>query len=131
MKAIVVDDSKLIRRVIAAFLAMQRFETVLEATNGVDALRQLAGEQVPDLAVLDVNMPVMSGAQLVGVLRGQRRFASMKIVLVTAEADRTRMPGLERADACVTKPFTAAKLHGALAALGFAVSPPAPEAMAV
>lgn len=131
MKAIVVDDSSLIRALIARFLITQGFEALVEAKNGVEALQQLASAHVPDLAVLDVNMPVMSGAQLVSFLRANPRFARMKIVLLTAEVDRGRLPGLERVDAFVAKPFTAEKMQAVLADLGFPASAQALEAIAV
>jgi two-component system chemotaxis response regulator CheY len=131
MKAIVVDDSSLVRTLIARFLRTQGFATLVEARNGVEALQQLASPQVPDLAVLDLNMPVMSGAQLVGFVRANPRFARMKVVLLTAEADRGRVPRLHRIDACVAKPFTAEKMHEVLAHLGFPVSAFGPEAIAV
>ncbi len=131
MKAIVVDDSSLIRTLIVRFLGTQGFATLVEAKNGVEALQQLASPQVPDLAVLDLNMPVMSGAQLVGFVRANPRFARMKVVLLTAEADRGRPRGLGRIDACVAKPFTVQKMHEVLAHLGFPVSDHEPEALAV
>ena len=79
MKAIVVDDSTVIRRLIAGFLYAPGFDLVLEGKNGVEALQHLAGDDIADLLVLDVNMPAMSGWQLVHLLDGSRPHRSVEV----------------------------------------------------
>ncbi len=126
MKAIVVDDSNVIRMVVRKFLLASGFATVLEGKNGRDALAQLEGGEVPQLAVLDWNMPVMDGAELLAALRATPALEGMAIVMLTTEADGIRAAALAGgATACLAKPFTAEKLSSELRRIGFALSSPA------
>ena len=130
MKAIVVDDSSVVRKIVGSFLGLNGFDVVLEAKNGIEALQLLAVEPAPALAIVDVNMPRMNGIQLVGLLRANPRFEGMKIIILTAEPDRRVLAGLARVNGYIPKPFTEARMHKALAALGFALSAPAADVRA-
>jgi CheY-like chemotaxis protein len=82
--ALVVDDSMLIRYTICRFLEGRGFE-VESATNGVEALRIL--ERVrPDLIFTDIQMPKMSGSELITALKKNPETASIPIVIVAGLA---------------------------------------------
>jgi two-component system chemotaxis response regulator CheY len=58
---------------------------VLESADGRDAMEQLAANGPFDLAVIDWNIPIMTGFELVVLLRADRRFDRMPILMVTTE----------------------------------------------
>jgi len=120
MNALVVDDSRAIRSVIARMLRGMGY-SVAEAGNGRDALDQLAQSgSVPVLALLDWNMPVMDGYALLRELRANDRYLGTKIMMVTTETELERMQAaLEAgADEYLMKPFTPDALREKLAILG-------------
>jgi CheY-like chemotaxis protein len=59
---------------------------VVEAEDGAQAL-DLARAEPPDLIVMDVMMPVMSGLEALQILRADSRFAATPVVMLTAKAD--------------------------------------------
>jgi two-component system, chemotaxis family, chemotaxis protein CheY len=89
--ALVVDDSAAMRRQLSLALERLGLEP-LEAGNGAEAWRELAARGV-DLLLTDINMPVMDGLKLVGLVRASVRHRRTPVVVVTtesAEADRAR-----------------------------------------
>jgi CheY-like chemotaxis protein len=82
--ALVVDDSMLIRYTVCRFLEERGF-TVESATNGVEALQIL--ERVhPDLIVTDMQMPKMSGSELITALKKNPETAAIPIIIVAGRA---------------------------------------------
>lgn len=99
---LVVDDEPQILRVMRASLPIRGYE-VLTASSGEEALNQLS-KQVPDLVILDLAMPEMSGLE---VCRRVREFSSVPIIVLSAkgsESDKVSALDLG-ADDYVTKPF--------------------------
>jgi CheY-like chemotaxis protein len=84
MLALVVDDSMLIRYTICRFLEGRGF-SVESATNGLEALDVLARTQ-PDLIVTDMQMPKMSGGELITELKKNPETASIPIIIVAGRA---------------------------------------------
>ena len=82
--ALVVDDSMVIRHTICRFLEERGF-AVESASNGVEALEVLARVQ-PDLVVTDMQMPEMSGGELISVLKSKPETAAIPIVIVTGRS---------------------------------------------
>jgi two-component system, chemotaxis family, chemotaxis protein CheY len=107
-KALVVDDSKMIRMVLRRILTEVGFE-VCEAGNGKEALA-VADAESPKLSVVlaDWNMPEMNGLELLKELRRRPDPHSLKVIMVTTEAELGHMTAaLEAgADEYVMKPFT-------------------------
>lgn len=119
MRAIVIDDSRAVRRILSGLLRELGFEPS-EAGDGAQALLTL-GELGPiDLALVDWNMPVLSGIDFVRVVRQNQRYASMRIVMVTTESDieHVQTALTAGADEFVMKPFTKDVLLEKLALLG-------------
>ena len=99
---LVVDDEPQILRVMRASLPIRGYE-VLTASSGKEALDQLS-KQVPDLVILDLAMPEMSGLE---VCRRVREFSKVPIIILSAkgsESDKVAALDLG-ADDYVTKPF--------------------------
>ncbi len=99
---LVVDDEPQIRRVLRSTLTFRGYE-LLEAGSGEEAL-ELARKVKPDLILLDVNLPGMSGVE---TCRELRRFTAVPIIMLTVRnAERDKVVALDAgADDYVTKPF--------------------------
>jgi two-component system chemotaxis response regulator CheY len=106
MKALIVDDSRPIRRIEAGILKDLGFETA-EACHGKDALEKLQADPLPDLAVVDWNMPEMDGLELVKELRRDQRYSNVVVLMVTSESDagRTQLALSAGANEYLMKPF--------------------------
>ena len=78
--ALVVDDSMLIRYTVCRFLEERGF-TVESATNGAEALEVLRRVH-PDLIVTDMQMPEMSGGELISALKDNPETAKIPIIIV-------------------------------------------------
>ena len=84
---LVVDDFEVMRQVTAGQLRTLGADIVLTATNGVNALRVLRKEHV-DLVLSDLSMPVMSGLELLKVIRTDERLCRLPFIVITSEIDR-------------------------------------------
>ncbi|MGA2857783.1 MAG: response regulator [Candidatus Sulfotelmatobacter sp.] len=82
--ALVVDDSMLMRYTVSRFLE-ERGYTVESATNGVEALEVLSSMR-PDLIVTDIQMPKMSGSELISAVKTQPELAAVPIIIVAGRA---------------------------------------------
>ena len=85
MKVLIVDDSRVMRMLLRRMLNTLGVSDVIEASDGQQALERL-GESTPDLALVDWNMPVMNGLDLVLALRQNRDFDRVKVMMVTSES---------------------------------------------
>jgi two-component system chemotaxis response regulator CheY len=104
-KILIVDDSESVRMIARIALREQGYE-VVEAGNGVEALKQLDVERV-NLVISDVNMPEMDGITLLKQIKASAKHKFMPIIMLTTEAgqdkkDEGRAAG---AKAWITKPF--------------------------
>ena len=106
--ALVVEDSPTMRQLIVFALHRVRGLSVVEASDGVDALRKLTAGTL-DIVLTDINMPIMDGLKLVRRIRSDEALKHIPIVIITtegAEADRQRGLALG-ANAYITKPIQA------------------------
>jgi CheY-like chemotaxis protein len=81
--ALVVDDSMLIRHTVCRFLEERGF-AVESATNGVEALESLK-RQRPDIIITDIQMPRMSGSELITAVRNEPSLADIPVVIVAGK----------------------------------------------
>ena len=104
-KCLIVDDSRVIRKVSRHILESLEFE-VEEAENGQQAL-ECCDEHMPEVILLDWNMPVMSGIEFITQLRGRDGGDKPKVVFCTTENDvaHIREAISAGADEYVMKPF--------------------------
>jgi two-component system, chemotaxis family, chemotaxis protein CheY len=108
---LVVEDSPTMRQLITFSLKRFRNARIVEAVDGVDALKKLQTTKV-DLVLTDINMPVMDGLKLVGMIRQREELKDIPIVIITtegAEEDRERGMALG-ANAYIAKPIQSSQL---------------------
>ena len=85
MRALVIDDSRTVRIIIGQILREIGIE-VLEAKNGVEALEQIKRNPDVELMLVDWNMPQMNGLDFIRVVRSNRDYDSVRILMVTSES---------------------------------------------
>jgi two-component system chemotaxis response regulator CheY len=89
MKALVVDDSMTIRRIVIKALAMVGINDATEAGDGMEALNAINGGDAFDLILLDWNMPKMSGIDTLRAVRDAGN--KTPVIMVTTEAEKSRV----------------------------------------
>jgi two-component system, chemotaxis family, chemotaxis protein CheY len=107
-KALVVDDSRAVRMILARTLKELGFE-VREAANGREALEVIETEKnAVTLVLADWNMPEINGLELLKQLRQKPELSSLVVVMVTTETELDQMAAALEAGAneYVMKPFT-------------------------
>ena len=109
-KILVVDDTPLNVKLLADLLGAKGYQTIT-AASGPEALRKLAADK-PDLVLLDVMMPGMSGYEVCAAIRADPAHRMLPVVLVTAlDPAKERAKGLEAgADDFLSKPVAQAEL---------------------
>jgi CheY-like chemotaxis protein len=113
-RVLVVDDSSVVRELIAVNLELEGLE-VVRCVDGMEALERVA-EQRPDAITLDVMMPRLDGFAVVERLRADRSTADSPIVIVTGRASAADLARGEAlgVDAYLTKPFEPSELVAAV-----------------
>jgi two-component system chemotaxis response regulator CheB len=124
VRALVVDDSKPSRSIVARTLAELKFDCA-EAGNGEEALVALAATGRPDLITVNWHMPVMDGIELVRRLRREPAYRGLPILMISTEHEQERIALARQAgiDDYLAKPFTAAALTRKLVDLGVVGEP--------
>ena len=113
-RVMVVDDSITVRRVTEKFLTSQQY-VVATAKDGMEALEQV-GEFVPDVVLLDIEMPRMDGFELLGHLRRDPRWQQLPVIMIssrTAQKHRDHAASLG-ATGFLGKPYQNEVLLGAI-----------------
>ena len=103
--ALVVEDSPTMRQLLVSALGQMGELRILEAEDGVDGLKKMRAHQI-DILITDINMPMMDGLKLVGMVRKDPKHRDIPIIIVTTEGAREdRDRGLSLgADAYLVKP---------------------------
>ncbi|MEN6631916.1 MAG: response regulator [Candidatus Polarisedimenticolia bacterium] len=112
IKVLVVDDSSVMRSIIIKTLRLSglELESVLTAGNGREALLVLENTPV-DLALVDINMPVMNGEELLDAVRAEPALEGLKMIVVSSDHTDARMERLAaKGVPIVHKPFNPATL---------------------
>lgn len=108
---LVVEDSPTMRQLIS--FSLKRFKgcKIVEAVDGVDALKKLASERI-DVILTDINMPVMDGLKLVSLIRQNPDLKDLPIIIITTEgAEEDRQRGLALgANSYIAKPIQSSHL---------------------
>lgn len=119
MRALVIDDSRVMRRIVSGILNPLGFETV-EAEHGRAALDVLESGVPVDLACVDWNMPVMDGLEFVTSVRANRAWRNVTLMMVTTESETGQIVRALAAGAheYVIKPFTPDAIREKLQLLG-------------
>jgi two-component system chemotaxis response regulator CheY len=124
VRALVVDDSRAMRTLLTRLMSLQGFD-VEQAADGAEALQQLAGlpaTDLPEIVLIDWNMPVMDGLTLVTQIRRRPEWRQITLMMVTTESEYGQIVRALAAGAheYLIKPFTADALVEKLAILGLA-----------
>ncbi|HEX9757412.1 MAG TPA: response regulator [Nitrospiria bacterium] len=103
---LIVEDSPTMRQLISFSLKRIRNSRVVEATDGVDALKKLS-EGKFNLIIADINMPLMDGLKLLSLVRKDPNYKQTPVIIVTTEgAEVDREKGLKLgANAYLSKPI--------------------------
>lgn len=105
---LIVDDSNAMRAVIKKIVNMSGFkmDKCLEANNGKEALETLADEWV-DVIISDINMPEMSGLELLNNLKKNDLYKEIPVIMITTEGSNERMQEVFScgAQGFIRKPF--------------------------
>ena len=115
---LIVDDSRVVRRFAREILRDLDFHTE-EAENGSVAL-ELCRRRMPELILLDWNMPIMNGLEFLRALRAEPGGDQPKVVFCTTESelDRIREAVMAGADEYIMKPFDSEIVAGKVAQVG-------------
>jgi len=118
MKTILVAEDRDVSRELARTLLEHSGYAVLEASNGAQAV-EIAFAKLPDLVLLDLQMPIKNGFEVLHELRSDKRFSSTPIVALTASAmigdkDKALIEGFT---AYLTKPLRISVVRQELARL--------------
>jgi two-component system chemotaxis response regulator CheY len=116
MKILVVDDFATMRKVIRNLLKQIGYDNILEAEDGVSALKILKSQKI-DLVISDWNMPNMTGLELLKAVRADEELKSTLFLMVTAEALQDNVIAAVKAGVnnYIVKPFTAEVLNEKIA----------------
>ena len=109
---LVVDDFSTMRRVVRGLLKDMGHENVDEADDGVAALARLKSQPY-DFVICDIGMPIMSGIDLLKIVRTDATLRHIPMLMITAEArkDDIVLAVQHGAAGYLVKPFTAAALR--------------------
>jgi two-component system chemotaxis response regulator CheY len=110
-RILIVEDSPTMRQLLVVALRSLPGVEIVEARDGMDGLRKLSSDPF-DLALIDINMPVMDGLKLIGLMRGEDELRDVPVVVITiegAEQDRQRALRLG-ANEYLTKPIQAQRV---------------------
>ena len=117
MRILIVDDSSMMRAMIKRVVKLTNFpvEEILEAGDGAQALVLLESHDI-DLLLTDINMPVMSGADLLRKVAGDKRWRNLTRVIISTDGSEARR---EQADGLsvrcyLQKPFSPEVLRDVL-----------------
>jgi two-component system chemotaxis response regulator CheY len=122
MRALVIDDSRAMRSILCGILDSLGFD-VVEAADGRRAMAILAEDRGFDLALVDWNLPEMSGLEIVTEVRKDARLATVRLLMVTTETEIARVTQALQAgaDEYIMKPFNRDMLLDKLVMLGIPV----------
>ena len=107
-KVLIVEDSSLLQMYYRQIFARLATYQVSFTKNGREALDHIQNNGMPDVVVLDINMPVMDGLEFMSHFKGDSRSAPARVIIVTTEGrEDDYKRGLEAgASAYLRKPFT-------------------------
>lgn len=111
LRFLVVDDSPAMRQLISFALRRLGSVEIVEATDGVDALKKLPSHEF-DLIITDINMPVMDGLKLVKLVKANPTYTSIPVIIITtigSAEDREKGLALG-ANAYIAKPIQTTNL---------------------
>jgi two-component system chemotaxis response regulator CheY len=121
MKALVVDDARAMRMMLSGILKQVGFTDVAQAGNGKEGLAHLTAHPDTNLAMVDWNMPEMTGIEMVEAVRQNAQLNDVCLMMVTTESEMTNVEQALSlgANEYAMKPFTKEVITDKLRMLGF------------
>ena len=119
VNVLIVDDSAVMRAMILKTLNMTGLPLgeVYQAGNGQEGLEALDQHWI-DLAVVDINMPVMNGEEMIDRMRENPDTKDVRVVVISTEGSETRIKRLQQKGASfIQKPFTPEIIRDAVVAI--------------
>ncbi len=112
MKVLIVDDAVAVRRIVISVMKGLGFKHLEEAENGQEAFEKLKGGGY-HFAIVDWNMPILTGIELVHKIKADASLKDLKILMVTAEAEQEKVIEAIKAGVnnYIVKPFTPGTLE--------------------
>ena len=113
-KILAVDDAKAMRQFVQRVLAGYACD-ITESTNGYNALFAME-RTLPDLILLDVNMPIMNGVELLEMLRSKPELTAIPVIMLASPADHAVLPKIRAlgCSAILMKPISETTLLAAI-----------------
>ncbi len=119
LNILIVDDSAVMRSMILKSLRMADLdiETAHEATNGREGLT-LLDEHSIDIVIVDINMPVMNGEEMIRRMKSNEKTDAIPILVISTEGSETRKETLDRLGvAFIHKPFSPEQIRDTMNAM--------------
>jgi two-component system chemotaxis response regulator CheY len=118
IKILIVDDASMMRRILKNILKEMEFHNIEEAEDGAIALQKLRSQKF-DFVITDLNMPNLTGVELVQEVRKDPKLKDIPILMVTAEAKKENVilalkTGVNN---YISKPFTPDKIRTKIEAI--------------
>jgi DNA-binding response OmpR family regulator len=109
-KILTVDDSKTIRMIVKKAFKPYNCE-LFEGENGVEGLA-IAAKEMPDLIILDITMPVMTGIEMLGKLKAENDLKDIPVIMLTAESGKENVMQIVKMGVkdYIVKPFKGEQL---------------------
>jgi two-component system, chemotaxis family, chemotaxis protein CheY len=91
MRILIVDDSAMMRKMIRRVLALVEvpIDEIFEAANGAEALAILLEHEI-DVLLTDINMPVMTGTELLREIANSKRWINLRRVIISTDGSASR-----------------------------------------
>ena len=119
LNVLIVDDSSVMRAMIIKTIRMSGLDLgeVYQAGNGQEGL-DAARDKWVDLVVVDINMPVMNGEEMIDHMKADSELADLPTIVISTEGSATRIERLERKGIkFIHKPFTPELIRDSIHAL--------------
>ncbi|OQP53441.1 hypothetical protein A4H97_23640 [Niastella yeongjuensis] len=100
-KIAIVDDHNIIREYLLYGLTLWDYAIVIEACNGRELLDKLSMDNLPDICILDLNMPVLNGHETIKILK--KTWPCIKILVYSMEITKQTLASSLNVDAVVSK----------------------------
>ncbi len=113
IKILVVEDDKNLQRLIAKFIEKAIACKIFKATNGMEALTMLLIDSVkPDLIILDLDLPFLTGQEVLTIIRHRPEFDNVPILICSGVSSAKKVQEIvkHRIDGYVTKPINRMQL---------------------
>ncbi|HJX30612.1 MAG TPA: response regulator [Thermodesulfobacteriota bacterium] len=110
---LIVDDSSVMRGMIVKALRMSGIDlgAIYQADNGKEGLERLDAHGI-DLAIIDINMPVMNGEEMIDCMRNRPDTSQIPVIIISTEGSETRIEQFKKKGArFIHKPFTPERIR--------------------